>query len=356
MELRAQGVLAPRGEFADNDSADPDKEENIVVNQEVAGRTLHTGVVMDPIASIKPYKDSTFAMMLEAQARGHVLWYMQQGDLSVVDGVAMATMRPVEVRDQKTDWFTLGEAESRPLSELDFLLMRKDPPFDMAYIFTTYILDLAERAGVLVVNRPQALRDANEKCFITMFPQCCVPTHITRRSSDIRRFIETHGLAIVKPLDGMGGDSIFQTLPGDPNLNVILETITRGDTEMIMVQRYIPEIVEGDKRILVVDGVAQDFALARIPGGGDFRGNLAKGGSGKGVPLSDRDRWICEQVSPELRRRGILFAGLDVIGDYLTEINVTSPTCIRELDAEFGLNIAGSLFDALEARKNGTAG
>lgn len=311
---------------------------------------MHTGVVMDPIAGIKTYKDSSFAMLLEAQRRGHVLWYMEQSDLSVVEGVAMASMRRLEVRDQQQDWFSLGERERRELGNLDFLLMRKDPPFDMAYVYTTYILDLAERAGVLVVNRPQALRDANEKCFITLFPQCCVPTHITQSSADIRAFISTHGLAIVKPLGGMGGDSIFQARPDDPNLNVILETITRGDRELVMVQRYIPEIVKGDKRILVVDGVAQDYALARIPGSGDFRGNLAKGGRGEGVPLSDRDRWICAQVSPELRRRGIWFAGLDVIGDYLTEINVTSPTCIRELDAQFGLNIAGELFDALETR------
>lgn len=322
----------------------------MAVNQAHQRSNRHTGVVMDPIAGIKTYKDSTFAMMLEAQARGHKLWYMEQSDLSVVDGAAMASMRRAEVRDQKQDWFTLGEREQRELASLDILLMRKDPPFDMAYVYTTYILDLAERAGVLVVNRPQALRDANEKCFITLFPQCCVPTHITQKSADIRAFIETHGLAIVKPLGGMGGDSIFQARPEDPNLNVILETITRGDREMVMVQRYIPEIISGDKRILVVDGVPQDYALARIPGGGDFRGNLAKGGTGKGVPLSDRDRWICSQVSPELRARGILFAGLDVIGDYLTEINVTSPTCIRELDAQFGLNIAAALFDVLEAR------
>lgn len=322
----------------------------MAVRQINSGEALHTGVVMDPIAHIKSYKDSTFAMMLEAQRRGHVLWYMEQSDLSVVEGIAMANMRRVDVRDQEQDWFTLGEVEKRELGSLDILLMRKDPPFDMAYVYTTYILDLAERAGVLVVNRPQALRDANEKCFITMFPQCCVPTHITQSSADIRAFIQTHGLAIVKPLGGMGGDSIFQARPDDPNLNVILETITREDSEMVMVQSYIPEIVAGDKRILVIDGVPEDYALARIPGAGDFRGNLAKGGRGEGLPLNDRDRWICEQVGPELRQRGILFAGLDVIGDYLTEINVTSPTCIRELDAQFGLNIAGSLFDVLESR------
>jgi len=324
--------------------------ESSDVNKELteAGATLHTGVVMDPIAGIKPYKDSTFAMMLEAQRRGHVLWYMEQKDLSVEDGQARALMRRVEVRDQRDNWFTLGDTELRPLASLDFLLMRKDPPFDMAYVYSTYILDLAEREGVRVVNRPQALRDANEKCFITQFPQCCVPTMITARAAQIRQFMDEHGLSIVKPLGGMGGESIFQARPDDPNLNVILETITRSNCELVMVQRYIPEITAGDKRILLVNGEPEPFALARIPGAGDFRGNLAKGGRGEGVELSERDRWICSQVGPELKRRGILFSGLDVIGDYLTEINVTSPTCIRELDEQYGLNIAGNLFDVLE--------
>jgi len=308
-----------------------------------------TGVVMDPIAGIKTYKDSTFAMLLEAQRRGHEIWYMEPGHLTVRDGLAHGHMRPLQVRDNSDDWFTLGESENRLLAELDFLLMRKDPPFDMDYVYSTYILDLAERDGVTVVNRPQALRDANEKCFTTRFPQCCVPALITRRSSEIKQFVREQGLSVVKPLGGMGGDSIFRLQPDDPNMNVILESMTRGDHELVMVQRYIPEITAGDKRILVVNGEPVAWALARIPGAGDFRGNLAKGGTGKGVALTDRDRWICSQVAPELKRRGILFAGLDVIGDWLTEINVTSPTCIRELDAQFGLNIAGDLFDALEA-------
>jgi glutathione synthase len=313
----------------------------------------HTGVVMDPISRIKTYKDSTFAMLLEAQRRGHALWYMEPRDLSVRDGKAVAGMRTLQIRDQSEDWFTLGEAVEQELAMLDFLLMRKDPPFDMAYIYTTYILDLAERAGVLVVNRPQALRDANEKCFITQFPQCCVPTSITQSSDDIRAFIGQHGLSVIKRLDAMGGESIFQLRPGDPNLNVILETMTADDSEFIMAQKYIPEITAGDKRVLVVDGTPAPYALARIPGVGEFRGNLAKGGTGKGVPLSERDRWICAEVGPELQRRGILFAGLDVIGDYLTEINVTSPTCIRELDGQFGLNIASDLFDAMERKAGG---
>jgi len=310
---------------------------------------FRTGVIMDPIAGIKTYKDSTFAMLLEAQRRGHEIWYMEPGHLTVRDGAAFGHMRPLRVRDNTDDWFTLGESVNQRLATLDFLLMRKDPPFDMDYVYSTYILDLAERDGVMVVNRPQALRDANEKCFTTRFPQCCVPALITRRAPEIKEFVREHGLSVVKPLGGMGGDSIFQLRPDDPNVNVILESMTRGDRELVMVQRYIPEITEGDKRILVVNGEPVPWALARIPGAGDFRGNLAKGGTGKGVALTDRDRWICGEVAPELKRRGILFAGLDVIGDWLTEINVTSPTCIRELDSQFGLNIAGDLFDALEA-------
>ena len=310
---------------------------------------MRTGVVMDPIAGIKPYKDSTFAMLLEAQRRGHELLYMEPRHLTVRDGEPRATMRTLKVEDDRQNWFALGEPHRASLTDLDILLMRKDPPFDMDYVYTTYILDLAEAAGVRVINAPQALRDANEKCFITRFPQCCVPAVITRDSADIRDFVAEHGLSVVKPLDGMGGESIFQVRPDDPNLNVILETITAGDRDLVIVQRYIPEITAGDKRILLVAGKPVPWALARIPGAGDFRGNLAKGGTGKGVPLTERDYWICDQVADELLRRGIVFAGLDVIGDWLTEINVTSPTCIRELDAEFDLNIAGDLFDALEA-------
>jgi glutathione synthase len=310
-----------------------------------------TGVIMDPISGIATYKDSTFAMLLEAQRRGHRILYMEPGDLTMRDGAAYGHMRALEVRDDPEDWFSLGESSNRPLDDLDFLLMRKDPPFDMDYVYTTYVLDLAERDGVTVVNRPQSLRDANEKCFITQFAQCCVPMLITRSSDEIRAFAAEHGLSVVKPLDGMGGESIFRLEPDDPNLNVILETITSKDRELVMVQRYIPEITEGDKRILVVNGEPVPYALARIPGEGDFRGNLAKGGTGVGVELSERDRWIVSQVAPELQKRGILFAGLDVIGDWLTEINVTSPTCIRELDAQYDLNIAGDLFDALEASR-----
>ena len=311
-------------------------------------QALKTGVVMDPISGIKPYKDSSFAMLLEAQRRGHVLYYMEPNDLYAVDGRVFARMQKLEVRDNTSDWFTLTPLGSLSLDELDIVLMRRDPPFDMDYIYATYMLELAEKAGTLVINRPQSLRDANEKFFINNFPQCCVPMLISSRSELIREFVVQHGHCVVKPLDGMGGESVFQVSDSDLNLNVILETITRHDARPVMAQKYIDEISSGDKRILVVNGEPVPYALARFAGEGDFRGNLAKGGSSKGVALSERDKWICSQVGPELKRRGILFAGLDVIGDWLSEVNVTSPTCIRELDEEFGLNIAAQLFDAAE--------
>lgn len=313
-------------------------------------QAIRTGVVMDPIAGINIKKDSTFAMMLEAQRRGHELLYMEPRDLRVRDERPVARMQRVRVTDDAAGWFELEDVGTQPLGELDIVLMRRDPPFDMDYVYLTYILDLAQSEGALVVNRPQALRDANEKFFIAHFPQCCTPFVITRDSSEILAFVDEHGKSVVKPLDGMGGTSIFQLKPGDENLKVILETITRDDRELVMAQRYIPEITEGDKRILVVDGEPVPYALARLPGAGDFRGNLAKGGRGEGVELSERDHWLVAQVAPELKRRGILFAGLDVIGDWLTEVNVTSPTCIRELDAAYGLNIAGQLFDVIESR------
>ena len=275
---------------------------------------------------------------------------MEPGDLFAEDGQAFATMYQLEVRDNTNDWFSLTPLGVQSLGELDIVLMRRDPPFDMDYIYATYMLELAEKSGTLIINRPNSLRDANEKFFINNFPQCCVPMVISSRSSMIRDFVSKNGHCVVKPLDGMGGESVFQVSASDMNLNVILETITRHDTRAVMAQKYIDEISQGDKRILVVNGEPVPYALARFAGAGDFRGNLAKGGSSKGVPLSDRDRWICSQVAPELKKRGILFAGLDVIGDWLSEVNVTSPTCIRELDKEFGLNIAGQLFDAAEAR------
>jgi len=312
-------------------------------------QTVKTGVVMDPIANIKSYKDSSFAMLLEAQRRGHELYYMEPENLFAKDGRVFAWMQQLEVRDNTTDWFSLIPIGNKPLDELDIVLMRRDPPFDMDYIYATYMLELAEKADTLVINRPQSLRDANEKFFITNFPQCCVPMMISSQSDLLREFVSQQGHCVVKPLDGMGGESVFQVSDTDMNLNVILETITRHDSRPVMAQKYIDEISQGDKRILVVNGEPVPYALARFAGKGDFRGNLAKGGSSKGVPLSERDRWICSQVAPELKKRGILFAGLDVIGDWLSEVNVTSPTCIRELDKEFGLNIAGQLFDAAEA-------
>ena len=307
---------------------------------------------MNPVAQINISKDSTFAMLLEAQRRGHMLYYMEPGDLWVMDGQAMASMRRISVTDDINNWFELQDPERLALEELDIILMRRDPPFDLDYIYLTYILELAEAAGTLVINKPQALRDANEKFFITRFPQCCVPMLITRSADQIRDFVEQQGKSVVKPLDGMGGDSIFQLEPEDQNINVILETITENGKRLVMAQRFIEEISAGDKRILIIDGEPVPYALARFPATGDFRGNLSKGGTGEGVALSERDYWICAQLGPELRRRGILFAGLDVIGDWLSEVNVTSPTCIRELDAQYSLNIAAQLFEQAEAQLN----
>jgi glutathione synthase len=310
---------------------------------------LDVVVVMDPIASIKPAKDSTFAMLLEAQRRGHRLHYALPGSLAVDAGTARATTALLEVRDSRAEWFSIGPAAPRPFAAGDLVLMRKDPPVDADYLHDTQILGLAQRQGARVVNDPRGLRDLNEKLAALLFPQCCPPTLVSRDPAALKAFVNTHGEAVLKPLDGMGGRSIFRAHAGESNLNVILETLTAGGTHLAMAQRFLPEIREGDKRILLVDGEPVEYSLARIPQGDEFRGNLAAGGRGEGRPLSERDRWIAAQVGPEMRRRGMRFVGLDVIGDWLTEVNVTSPTCIRELDAQFGLNIAGQLFDALEA-------
>ena len=307
-------------------------------------------VVMDPIGSIKIAKDSTFAMLLEAQRRGHRLHYVIPGGLFLRDGVAHAHTAALTVQDDPRAWFELRQPSHIELGRGHVVLMRKDPPVDASYLHDTQILGLAQRAGARVVNDPQGLRDMNEKLTALEFPQCCPPTLVSRDAAAIKAFIAEHGDAVLKTLDGMGGRSIFRARAGDPNTNVILETLKEGGRHLAMAQRYIPEITDGDKRILLVDGVAVDYCLARIPQGDEFRGNLAAGGRGEGRPLSDRDRWIAAQVGPEMKRRGMLFVGLDVIGDYLTEVNVTSPTCIRELDAQFGLNIAGQLFDAIESR------
>lgn len=314
---------------------------------------LDVAVVMDPIGSIKIGKDTSFAMMLEARRRGHRLHYVPPGGLSLDGEQAMGRMAPAEVRDDPAGWYELGPFARRPLAEMDVVLVRTDPPFDANYLYDTHILGLAQARGVLVVNDPQGLRDLNEKLGALLFPQCCPPTRVSRDAADLRAFVAEHGDAVLKPLDGMGGRSIFRVRTGDPNLNVILETLTDNGRNLALAQRYLPEIRDGDKRILLVDGEPVPYCLARIPQGDEFRGNLAAGGRGEGRPLSDRDRWIAAQVGPELKRRGMLFVGLDVIGDYLTEVNVTSPTCVRELDAQFGLNIAGQLFDAIEARRAG---
>ena len=306
-------------------------------------------VVMDPIGSIKIAKDTTFAMLLEAQRRGHRLHYVLPGGLSLRDGKAIAQAAPLTVKDDKAGWFTLGEAADLPFGPGQVVLMRKDPPFDDQFLYDTHILSVAQTAGALVVNDPQGLRDYNEKLAALLFPQCCPPTLVSRDPAALKAFVAEHGEAVLKPLDGMGGRSIFRARAGDSNLNVILETLV-GDGNLTLAQRFIPGITDGDKRVLLVDGVPVDYVLARIPQGDEFRGNLAAGGRGEGRPISARDRWIAEQVAPEMKRRGMLFVGLDVIGDYLTEVNVTSPTCVRELDAQFGLNIAGMLFDAIESR------
>ena len=303
---------------------------------------------MDPIGSIKIAKDSTFAMLLAADRRQWRIQYMELSDLFLRDARAWARMREVRVRDDAAHWYRFCGEQTRPLDALSVILMRKDPPFDMEYIYATYLLERAQVRGVRVVNDPRSLRDANEKVFILQFPQCCPPTLVTRRNADIAEFLACHTEIILKPLDGMGGRSVFRVKAADPNFNVIVETLTDRDNRFCMAQKFIPEIADGDKRILLIDGDPVPYALARIPKPGETRGNLATGGTGVGQPLTERDRRIASQVGPELRRRGILFAGLDVIGDYLTEINITSPTCIRELDARFGLDIADDLMTKLE--------
>ena len=313
------------------------------------------GVVMDPIASIKVKKDTTFAILLAAQARGWSLHYLEQSDLYLCNDQAFGRSRLLRVQDDPYNWFGFEGEQTLPLAQLDIILMRKDPPFDMEYIYTTYLLEQAEAAGALVVNRPRSLRDANEKLFTCRFPDCCPPTLVSRDSVRLKAFLHDQGDIIVKPLGGMGGTSVFRLCPDDHNVNVILETITGHDHCFIMAQRYLPEISQGDKRILMIDGEPIPYALARMPAPGETRANLAAGGRGQGVALSERDYWLCARVGPTLRQMGLLFVGLDVIGDYLTEINVTSPTCARELDAQFGLNIGDRLLQAIEAHRQQTA-
>jgi len=305
---------------------------------------------MDPIDTINPVKDSSFAMLLEAQRRGYALFYMEMADLELKDGQTIAHMRSIQVNDSTSDWFELGETILQPLSSLDVVLMRKDPPFDVEYIYATYLFETAEKSGVLVVNRPASIRNANEKLFATDFHDCVAPSLVTRRADSLRDFLAEHGDIILKPLGEMGGASIFRVKADDPNISVIIETLTHHGTSYIMAQRFIAEISVGDKRILLVDGEPIPYALARIPAKGETRGNLAAGGRGEGIALSERDYEICRQVGPVLKKMGLMFVGIDVIGDYLTEINSTSPTCIRELDKQFNLNISGQLMDAIESK------
>jgi len=312
--------------------------------------SINIGIVMDPIADLNYQKDSSLAMLWAAKERGWQLSYMEMSDLYLQDGVAMARMQPLEVFHDAEQWYQLGDAQDHNLGELDVILMRKDPPFDNEFLYSTYILQRAEDQGALVVNRPQSLRDFNEKVFATQFPQCCPPVLVSRDMTRLRAFHQQHGDVIFKPLDGMGGASIFRCKPDDANVSVILETLTQHGQQQTMAQRFIPEISAGDKRILLIDGEPMPYALARIPSQGESRGNLAAGGRAEGVELSERDRWICRQVAPKLKESGLLFVGLDVIGDYLTEINVTSPTCIRQLDDLYGLDIAGKLMDCIETK------
>lgn len=314
--------------------------------------SIQLGVVMDPIGSIHYHKDSTLALLWEAKARGWTIHYFEPQHLFLRDGVPYGNARLLDVRRDEQRWFSFQGEKELPLAELDVILMRKDPPFDEKYIVITYLLEHAERRGVLIVNRPEALRDANEKVFATYFPQCTPPTLVTSSIEKLNAFWETHRDMVCKPLHGMGGTSVFRLKEADVNAPVIFETLTHGGTRYIMAQRFIPEIREGDKRILLIDGEPISHALARVPQGNDWRGNLAVGARGRVQPLTDRDRWICTEVGPELKKRGLYFVGLDVIGDYLTEINVTSPTCIRELDAGIGptSNISARVLEGVERR------
>lgn len=303
---------------------------------------------MDPISAINIKKDSSFAMLLAAQKKGWSIYYMELSDLFLEQGAPKARARQLSVVRDARVWFEFLSDEVIELESLDVILMRKDPPVDSEYIFATHILERAEMRGALVVNRPQSLRDCNEKLYATAFPQCCPEVIVSSDISRLKAFFAHHQDVIFKPLDGMGGSSIFRVKSGDVNLSVILETLTLHGSKQIMAQRYLPEIKHGDKRILIIDGEPVPYALARVPGQGESRGNLAAGGSGVAQPLTARDYWIVDQIKADLRARGLLFVGIDVIGDYLTEINVTSPTCIQEIDKAFDLDIAGQLMDAIE--------
>ena len=311
---------------------------------------MKLGVIMDPVAGIKVEKDTTLALLLAAQRREWEIHYMEMDDVYLIGNTARASARVMTVADDASDWYQLQQRTELELSDLDVILMRKDPPFNMEYIYMTYILEHAAARGTLVVNDPAALRNVNEKAFITQFPQCIAPTLISRNAQRIHAFLEQHGQVVLKPLDGMGGASVFRVDKEDSNRNVIVETLTRNSQSFIMAQQYLAAIEQGDKRILLVDGRPLEHALARIPKSGDIRGNLAAGGTGKGIDLSERDYWICEQVGPRLRSMGLIFVGLDVIGDYLTEINITSPTCVKELERLYDCDIAGKVMDCIAVK------
>ena len=304
---------------------------------------------MDDIETIKPYKDSTFAMMLSAQAKGHELFYFQQHDLSVAEGIAYVNTQSVKVADNLEDYYCLGQPEIKILSDFDAILMRKDPPFDMEYVYSTYILEMAEKQGTLIVNPPNALRAVNEKFYISYFPELTPKTLITRDMDKIRAFVEAEGKAVVKPLDGMGGTGIFKVSRDDANTNAILESLGNG-RETIMVQAYLDKVVDGDKRILLIDGEPAKYGLARIPQGKEFRANLAAGGIGEVQALTEQEWLLCESIKPTIKSLGLLIVGIDVIGGYITEINITSPTCIREIEAETNERIADRLIRVIESR------
>ncbi|WP_342146735.1 glutathione synthase [Rickettsiella endosymbiont of Aleochara curtula] len=305
------------------------------------------GVIMDPIEGINPKKDTTLALLLAAQQRDWPIFYMQAKDLFLIHDKPCARMRSLQVQDDPKHWFECGKESIQALDSLSVILMRKDPPIDMQYIYATQLLDKAEQQGVLIANRPQSLRDFNEKLFTLNFPDCCPPSLVTSNIQTAQEFLLQHHDIIAKPLDGMGGQSVFRVRDNDPNCNVILETLTHNNQSYMMVQRYISEVRFGDKRIIMINGEAIPYALARIAAPGETRANLAVGGIGKAVKLSERDVWICQQVGPVLRKKGLLFVGLDVIGDYLTEINITSPTGVREIDAQCKLNIGRQFIDAI---------
>jgi glutathione synthase len=325
-------------------------QQRIGIHLPMASNPMKIGIVMDPIGSITPYKDSSLAMLLEATRRGAEIHYFEQKHLRLLSGTAWGQSTLLQVRDDNDDWYELGETRDIELGRLDAILMRKDPPFDMEYVYTTYILDRAKQGGALIVNDPQSLRDMNEKAYTAWFPDVTPATLITRSMDEMKAFLKEHGHVVAKPLDGMGGRSIFVIAQGDKNANVVFETLTDYGTRFAMAQVYIPEITAGDKRILLVEGEPVPHALARIPTDEDNRGNMVAGAAAVGQAMSQRDFEICERVGPALREAGVIFAGIDVIGDYLTEINVTSPTGIRELDKQFDLNIAGLMFDAIEQR------